>query len=103
MPRYLMSGAVLALGMLLSAPALADAADKRVTCRTETQKMAQIIIRTRGRGGDYPVLDKARAKVGEEVWNAMLAGYEENPRVGERDLAAFGYSVCVAGAPATTK
>ena len=33
----------------------------------------------------------------------MLAGYEENPRVGERDLATFGYSVCVAGAPATTK
>jgi hypothetical protein len=96
---------VLAMGMLISAPAAAaaTAADKRVACRTETQKMAQIIIRTRGKGGSYPALDKAKAKVGEEVWNAMLLAYEDNPHVSERDLATYGYSICVATAPAATK
>jgi hypothetical protein len=65
--------------------------------------MAQIIIRTRAKGGSYPALDKAKAKVGEEVWSAMLLAYADNPRVGERDLAQFGYETCIAGAPAATK
>ena len=103
MLRNLTSIAVLALITSASAPTVADAADKRVACRTETQKMAHIIIRTRGRGGEYAVLDKARANVGEDVWNAMLAAYQENPRVGERDLATFGYSACVAHATTVTK
>ena len=99
-----LAGAVLfALGMAIAAPAAADvAADKKVACRTETQKMAQIVIRTRGKGGTYPALEKAKAKVGEDVWNAMQLAYQDNPRVGERDLAQFGYEYCVAGAATGT-
>ena len=103
MSIHLAGAAVLALGVLISAPAAAAAADKRVACQTETQKMAQIIIRTRGKGGSYPALDKAKAKVGEEVWNAMLLAYEDNPHVSERDLATYGYSTCMADTPAATK
>ena len=103
MSIHLAGAGVLAIGMLISAPAAAADADKRVACRTETQKMAQIIIRTRGKGGSYPALDKAKAKVGEEVWNAMLVAYEDNPRASERDLAQFGYETCIAAAPAATK
>ena len=95
--------AVLALGMLISTPAAAQTADKKVACRTETQKMAQIIIRTRGKGGSYPALEKSKAKVGEDVWNAMVLAYNDNPRVGEIDLAQFGYQYCVAGASSGAK
>jgi len=103
MSTHLAGAAFLALSMLMSAPAAAQAADKQVACRTETQKMAQIIIRTRGKGGTYPALEKSKAKVGEDVWNAMLLAYNDNPRVGESDLAQFGYQVCVGGAPSGTK
>ena len=101
MSTHLTGVLVLALGMLIPATAAAEVtSEQRVACRTETQKMAQIIIRTRGKGGDYAALDKAKAKIGEETWNAMLLAYQDNPRVGERDLATFGYSVCAANPPA---
>ena len=98
MTTHLAGAVVVALGLLTSAPAAAQSADKQVACRTETQKMAQILIRTRGKGGTYPALEKSKQKVGEDVWNAMSQAYADNPRAGERDLAQFGYEYCVAGA-----
>jgi hypothetical protein len=105
MTSHLAGAAVVALGMLISAPAAAAdvAADKKVACRTETQKMAHILIRTRGKGATPPALEKSKQKVGEEVWNAMSQAYADDPRAGERDLAQFGYEYCVAGAATGTK
>ena len=54
MSTHLTSVAVLAVGMLVPASAAAEVSSgQRVACRTETQKMAQIIVRTRGKGGNY--------------------------------------------------
>jgi len=44
-----------------------------------------------------------RESTREETWNAMLLAYQDNPRVSERDLATFGYEVCVGNPPAATK
>ena len=104
MSTHLTSSVVFVLAILIPAPAAAEVtSEQRVACRTETQKMAQIIIRTRGKGGNYAVVDKAKAKIGEETWNAMLLAYQDNSRVSERDLATFGYEVCVGNPPAATK